>query len=71
MAHAKQDGPGDTRLQRVEETLGFVEHEQEQLGAQVLRLQQQVQALTQRVQKLEAQLEQAQRRAAQPPDDPA
>lgn len=51
--------PTEDRLQRVEETLGFTEHEQEQLGQQVLRLQQQVQSLTQRLAQLETALERA------------
>lgn len=58
--------PTEDRLQRVEETLGFTEHEQEQLGQQVLRLQQQVQSLTQRL----AQLETALERAAKGPGAP-
>jgi phage-related minor tail protein len=51
------------RLQRVEESLGFAEHEQEQLGQQVVRLQQQVLALTQRIQQLEGVLERVVKRA--------
>ncbi|HEX2836824.1 MAG TPA: hypothetical protein VHN77_01720 [Phycisphaerales bacterium] len=49
--------PTEERLQRLEETLGFTEHEQEQLGQQVLRLQQQVQTLTQRLVQLETAIE--------------
>lgn len=51
--------PMEERLQRLEEALGFAEHEQEQLGQQVLRLQQQVQSLTQRVVQFESSLERA------------
>ncbi len=58
--------PPDDRLRRLEEAQGFAEHEQEQLGEQVSRLQQQVQALSQRIVQLEGRLEQATRRAATP-----
>lgn len=49
--------PTEERLQHLEEAIGFAEHEQEQLGQQVLRLQQQVQALTQRLVQLETAFE--------------
>lgn len=58
--------PTEERLQHLEEAIGFAEHEQEQLGQQVLRLQQQVQTLTQRLVQLESTLE----RAAKAPEAP-
>ncbi len=60
--HQSGPGGGDQRLQRVEEALGVAEHEQAQLGEQVVRLQQQVLALAQRVAQLEGTLERVRRR---------
>lgn len=62
------ESEGAARLQRVEEALGFAEHEQEQLGSQVVRLQQQVLALSQRIQQLEGLLERVVKRAAEGQD---
>ena len=56
------DNPVETRIQRLEESLAFMQHEGGQLEAEVLALGRRVIELSRRVESLERQLQAAQAR---------
>jgi len=58
------------RLQRLEESLGFAQHENEQLAAEVLVLGRRLQELSRRVDALEQRQRASEAAAARSPEDP-
>lgn len=61
--------PRDHRLQRLEEAVGFAQHESEQLAAEVLKLGTRLLEMSRRLDALE-QRERAREAASANPDDP-